>query len=160
MSKFLNYSNYEVYEDGRIWSYKTKRFLKPATRKDGYQTVCLVDNEGKKKMYYIHRIVWEAVTREPIPPGYEINHRNEIKTSNMITNLELVSHKENINYGSRNERSAKSQSKQVGAFKDGKLVMTFKSTSEAERNGFYSSAVSKCCNGKWTHYKGYEWKYI
>lgn len=162
MSKFRDFEKYEVYENGRIWSYSHKKFLKPETEKNGYQRVCLVDNEGKKKMYYIHRIVWEAVTGEPIPPGYEINHRNEIKTSNMITNLELVSHKENINYGSRNERSAKSQSKQVGAFKDGKLIMTFKSTSEAERNGFNHSAVSRCCNGvkKYKTHRGYEWRYI
>ena len=25
---FRDYTNYEIYEDGRIWSYKTKKFLK------------------------------------------------------------------------------------------------------------------------------------
>lgn len=162
MSKFRDYSKYEIYEDGRIWSYWTNKWLKPITEKNGYQRVALSDNEGKPKSYLLHRVVYEAVTGEPIPEGYEINHISEVKTENMITNLELVSHKENINYGSRNERSAKSQSKQVGAFKDGKLIMTFKSTSEAERNGFNHSAVSRCCNGvkKYKTHRGYEWRYI
>lgn len=161
MPKFRDYDNYEVYEDGRIWSYYTNKFLKPYTNKNGYQRVALSDNEGKKKWYFLHRVVWESVTGEQIPKGFEINHRSEVKTENMISNLELLSHKQNINYGSRNERSAKSQSKQVGAFnRNGELVIAFQSTMEAERNGFFHSAVSKCCNGKLPHYKGFEWRYI
>ena len=160
MSKFRNFEKYEVYEDGRIWSYKSNKWLKPTTNNLGYQVVSLSDNEGKIKTYNVHRIVYEAVSGKPIPEGYEINHISEAKDENFFANLQLISHKENINFGTRNERSAKSQSKQVGAFKNGELIFTFQSTAEAQRNGFYSSAVSKCCNGKWTHYKGYTWKYI
>ena len=163
--KFKNFTKYEIYEDGRIWSYSHNKWLKPATRKDGYQTVSLVDNDGKNKMYYVHRIVWEAVTRSPIPPGYEINHRSEVKTENFFANLELLTHKENNNYGSRTERQAKSLSKQVGAFKNNELVMTFQSTQEAHRNGFNSGAVSACCRNCYKRegnnvYKGFEWRYI
>ena len=163
--KFRDYTKYEVYPDGKIWSYSHNKWLKPATNKNGYQVVSLYDNEGKRKTYLVHRVVWEAVTGSPIPSNKEINHRNEIKTSNMISNLELVSTKQNCNYGTRNNRIAKSLSKQVGAFKDGKLVMTFKSTMEAQRQGFYSSNVSKCCRNCFhregnNKYKGFEWKYI
>lgn len=162
---FRNYSNYEVYPDGKIWSYSHKKFLKPATTKDGYQQVKLYDNEGKMKRYYLHRVVWESVTGAPIPKGYEINHISEAKDENFFANLELVSHKENINFGTRNDRIAKANtngkcSKQVGAFKDDELVMTFPSTQEAGRNGFVQGNVSKCCNGKLPHYKGFTWRYI
>lgn len=173
--KFRNYDKYEVYDDGRIYSYWTNKFLKPNTLQSGYQQVNLYDNEGKRKMYYLHRVVYEAITGKPIPEGYEINHKDECKTSNIITNLELVSHKENINYGSRNERAGKAISKsntnntklskaltnnpkrskamtnnpkiskQVGAFKDGKLVMSFPSTAECGRQGFNQQNVSACC---------------
>ena len=158
--KFRDYSNYEIYDGGRIWSYKRSKFLKPSTLPNGYQKVTLTDNEGKGKSYYIHRIVWESVTGIPIPEGMQINHRNEIKTSNFFENLEAVSPKQNSNYGSRNERVAKSKSKQVGAFKDGKIVMTFSSTIEAGRQGYNHSALSRCCNSKLHHYKGYEWRYL
>ena len=169
MSKFRNYDKYEVYEDGRIWSYKIKKFLKPRTEKNGYQSVLLYDNEGKQKRYYVHRIVWEAVTRSTIPKGMQINHRNEIKTSNIITNLELVTPKQNINWGSAIERRSKKMKgiipkanppKQVGAFKDGKLILTFQSTQEAGRNGFNIGSVSMCCNGKRKTHKGFTWQYI
>ena len=136
----------------------------------------LSDNEGKKKSYFVHRIVWEAVTSSPIPDGMQINHRNEIKTSNIISNLELVSPKENCNYGSRNSRISKAntnnqklskantnnpkRSKKVGAFKDGKLIMTFPSTEEAGRQGFSQCNIVSCCNGKRKTHKGFEWRYI
>ena len=156
----MNFEKYEVYEDGRIWSYSHKKWLKPKTEKNGYQRVCLYNNEGKPKLYLLHRVVYEAVTGESIPEGYEINHISEAKDENFFANLQLISHKENCNFGTRNERVSKALSKQVGAFKDGKLVMTFPSTQECGRQGFERSAVTRCCNGKLPHYKGYEWRYI
>lgn len=163
--KFRDYSKYEIYSDGRIWSYKSNKFLKPQITKYGYQQVMLYDNEGKRKWYSVHRIVWEAVTGSQIPEGYEINHISEVKTENMITNLELVSHKDNVNYGSGTKRSSKSRSKQVGAFKDGKLVMTFYSTNDAGRQGFSQGNVCACCRNCFNRegnnvYKGFEWKYL
>ena len=163
--QFRDYTKYDVYPDGRIWSYKKKRFLKPQTRKDGYQIVSLSDNEGKQKPYYLHRVVWESVTREPIPSNMEINHISEDKTENFFENLQLMSHKQNLNFGSRNSRISKTMtngktSKPVGAFKDGELVFTFPSAREAGRQGFCKSAVVSCCNGKRKTHKGFTWKYI
>ena len=158
--KFRDYTKYEVFEDGKIWSYSSKKFLKPQTVQGGYQQVCLTDNEGKQKNYYLHRVVWESVTGSPIPEGYEINHISEVKTENFFANLQLLSHKENINYGTRNKRASKSRRKQVGAFKDGKLVMVFKSIQEAGRQGFNKGNVCACCRGKLKTYKGFEWRYL
>lgn len=165
MCKLLNYDNYEIYADGRIWSYKRNKFLKPITIKGGYQRVYLYDNEGKRKMYLVHRLVYEAVTGEQIPYVLQVNHIDENKTNNNINNLNLMTPKENMNWGTGLERSAKAKtngkcSKKVGAYRNGELVMTFPSTMEAQRSGFHHSAVGKCCNGKWTHYKGFEWRFI
>ena len=170
MSKFRNYDKYEVFEDGQIYSYKSKKFLKPQTKKDGYKQVVLFDNEGKPKTYLLHRVVWESVTGSPIPKGYEINHISEAKDENFFENLQLLSHKQNVNYGSRNSRAGKSLtkvltnnqklSKPVGAFKDGKLVFTFPSTSEAQRQGFKKSHISACCRGKSKTHRGFQWKYL
>lgn len=165
---FKDFTKYEIYEDGRIWSYSRKKFLKPTTTENGYQQVMLSDNEGKRKWYKVHRVVWEAVTGEPIPEGMQINHRSEVKTSNMISNLELMTPKQNSNYGSRNQRLKKAltnnpkKSKQVGAFQNGQLIMTFPSAMEAGRNGFDQGAVSACCRGvkNYKTHKGYTWKYI
>lgn len=174
MSKFRDFDKYEIYEDGRIWSYKYKKFLKHQTSKDGYQRVNLYDNEGKQKWYQLHRVVYEAVTGEPIPKGLEVNHIDEDITNNKFSNLNLLTRKENINWGTGIERRAKTHSKlnkngklskQVGAFKNGELVMVFPSTREAHRQGFNKSSVSACCRNCFNRpgnnvYKGYTWKYI
>ena len=170
MSKFRDYDNYEVFEDGKIWSYKTNRFLKPETIKNGYQRVGLTDNEGKQKKYLLHRVVWEAVTGEPIPENLEINHIDERKDNNSRSNLELISHRQNINFGSRNTRVSKAMtngklSKKVGAFKDGELIFSFQSTAEAGRQGFNRGAITACCRNCFNRpgnnkYKGFIWRYI
>ena len=165
MSKFRDFDKYEIYEDGSIWSYSQKKFLKPQTTKNGYKRVNLSDNEGNAKMYRVHRVVYESFSGEPIPSGFEINHIDENKENNMISNLELVSHKENCNFGTRNERSSKARingkrSKAVGAFKDGKLVLSFPSTMEAQRQGFCGGHIVSCCIGKRKTHKGYTWRYI
>lgn len=184
--KFRNFDKYEVYPDGRIWSYSRNKFLKPSTNKNGYQVVCLTDNSGKQNVYKLHRVVYESVTGEPIPENLQVNHINEDKTDNrFFENLNLMTPKENLNWGTRNERSSKTLknntnrskaiskaltnnqkiSKAVGAFKNGELVMTFQSTNEADRNGFKKCAVSSCCRNYFNRpgnniYKGYEWRYI
>lgn len=111
MSKFRDFEKYEVFEDGKIWSYSHKKWLKPIKGPNGYQIVHLSDNEGKIKWYYVHRVIWESITGEPIPKDYEINHISEAKDENSITNLELVSHKQNCNWGTRNIRAGKGVSK-------------------------------------------------
>ena len=176
MSKFRDFEKYEIYPDGRIWSYSRNKFLKPQTNKNGYQEIFLSDNEGNAKWYYVHRIVYESVTGEPIPEGYEINHIDERKDNNIVSNLELVTHKYNCNFGTRNERVGKANtnnpklsksltnnpniSKAVGAFKNNELVMTFPSTMEARRNGFNQGNVAACCRGERKTHKGFQWRYI
>lgn len=160
MSKFRNFEKYEVYEDGRIWSYSRNKFLKPKTKKNGYKEVRLSDNEGKQKSYHLHRVVWESITGEQIPEGYEINHISEDKTENFFANLELVTHKQNLNFGTRNSRARKALSKQVYQYtKEGELISVWKSTNECKLQGFQQSAVADCCNGKRKSHKGYIWSY-
>lgn len=182
---FRDYSNYEVYEDGKIWSYKRNKFLTPIIRKDGYQEVNLYDNNGKMKKYKLHRVVYEAVTGEPIPNNLQCNHINECKYDNRFCNINLMTPKQNTNWGTRNERAAKAiskantnnkklsksltnnpkKSKPVGAYRNGELVMTFPSLSEAGRDGFNFGNISMCCRNCYKRegnnvYKGFEWRYL
>lgn len=167
---FKDFTKYEVFDDGRIWSYSHKKFLKPFTNKGGYQLVNLTDNYGKIKWYLVHKVVYESVTGEPIPEGMQVNHINEDKMDNRFENLNLKTPKENSNWGTRNSRVSKAntngkRSKKVGAFKDGELVMTFPSVNEAGRQGFNQGHISYCCRNCYLRegnnvYRGYEWRYI
>lgn len=161
---FKDFTKYEVFEDGRIWSYKTKKFLKPTT-KNGYKVVCLYDNEGNMKQYLLHRVIYESITGSPIPEGLQVNHIDENKENNNITNLNLMTPKENSNWGTGIQRQSKARingkrSKAVGAFKNGVLIFTFPSTRESGRQGFDQANVAACCRGERKTYKGYTWKYL
>ena len=52
---------------------------------------------GGNRKEYAHRLIWESV-HGAIPKGLEINHKNGIKTDNRISNLELVTHIENLRH--------------------------------------------------------------
>lgn len=155
--KLSNFSSYEIdVEEGTVWSYKSNKFIgSPQENNNGYWQVGLTDDSGESHVFYLHRLIWTAVNGE-IPYGYEINHIDEDKSNCSIFNLSLCTHKENINYGARTQRTCK----QVAAYKDGVLVMIFPSTAQAQRlGGFNQGAISDCCNGKRQSHKGFTWKY-
>lgn len=163
--KIPNFSNYEIYpKDGLVWSLKTNKFV-GAKNLDGYYQCRLFGDDGTEWFALVHRVVYTACYGE-IPEGMQVNHINEIKTDNRIDNLNLMSSKENCNWGNRNKilsrvlTNNKKKSKKVGAYKDGKLVMVFPSTMEASRNGFSNGNISRCCKGELKHHKGFQWKYL
>lgn len=94
-----------------------------------------------------------------------INHKDECKTNNCISNLEWVTYQYNNTYGSRMERVAEKSmryAKPVVASKDGVEVMYFYSLKEAERHGFNKWNIINCCNGLKNHktHKGYTWSFV
>ena len=159
---------YEVSNFGRVRSlgngktYKTGRVLSPFKAHNGYLRVELWKDE-KRKTYRLHRLVWEAFNG-PIPKGMQVNHINEDKTDNRLANLNLMTCKENINYGTGIQRAAKSRRKMVEQYTlDGVHFMTWFSVKGVEEElgylGYSASAISACCNGKLKSHKGYIWKH-
>ena len=136
-----------------------EKILKPSINRTGYYQVCLC-KQSIQKYYYVHRLVWEAFNGQ-IPENMQVNHINEVKTDNRLSNLNLMTCKENSNWGTRNERRAKKQSKAVLQFTlDGILVKEYPSTHQAEREtGFAQPSICACCNGKRKTACGYIWKY-
>lgn len=94
---------YDASNFGRIRSLKfgKVKILKPFGKKD-YLRIEL-NKDGKRKRYSVHRLVYEAFNGE-IPEGMQVNHINEIKTDNSLWNLNLMTPKENSNYGTGIQR--------------------------------------------------------
>ena len=158
--KLEGYNDYEIYpETGQVFSYKRNKYI-GAKGKNGYYRVTLTSDEGVVWRTYIHRVIWFAVNGD-IPDGMQVNHIDEDKNNNSISNLNLMTPKENINYGTGKERKTRSQSKPVVGIKDGMIVLCFQSVNDASRNGYASSRVSACCNGiQKKKYKGYKWRFV
>lgn len=104
------YQDYEVSDLGNVRSlkYGKVKLLKPGISR-GYYHVNLWKN-GKVKNLLVHRLVVETFIGK-IPKGQVVNHINEDKSDNRLSNLEIVTQKENQNHGTRNERIAKANSK-------------------------------------------------
>ena len=137
-----------------------ERILKPGMGRCGYLLVVLCAG-GKPKTSNVHRLVCEAFHENP-ENKLEVNHINEIKTDNRAVNLEWSTRRENVNYGSRNERAAKTKSKPVGQWtKEGELVKIWPSTIEVQKQtGFSQGSISKVANGKLKQAYGFIWKYV
>lgn len=62
--------------------------------KAGYYQITLYNN-GNSKKFYVHRLVWLSHMGE-IPVGYEIDHDDNDKSNNKLTNLNLKTRKQNM----------------------------------------------------------------
>lgn len=134
------------------------RILKPCVHSCGYLYLTF-SIEKKRKYLFIHRLVYEAFNG-PIPEGMQVNHINENKTDNRLENLNLMTPKENINWGTHNKRVSEKHLKPVLQFTlDGELVREWDSMEEAHKNGFEKANICNCCRGKLKQYKGFIWRY-
>ena len=135
-----------------------EKILKPRLVSEYY--LIGLRKQSIQKKYLVHRLVWEAFNGS-ISEGLQVNHINEVKTDNRLSNLNLMTPKENCNFGTRNERSAKKLSKPVLQFTlDNILVKEYPSIHQAEREtGFNQGNIVNCCNGKRKTAHGFKWRY-
>ena len=85
---------YAITEDGRVYGYKRKNFLKPRPDKDGYLYVTL-SKESKPKTCRIHRLVAEAYLPNPNNLS-EVHHIDADNTNNNVNNLQWVTREDNL----------------------------------------------------------------
>lgn len=150
--KSLNYNNTSV-----------EHILKQQY-KQGYYIVCLKHNVFKR----VNRLVAEAFIPNPDNLPY-VNHKDEDKTNNIVTNLEWCNASYNVKYGksmenmleSRKEKNSSNAEKQVLQFTmDGIFVAEYNSASEAARlNGYSQGNISSVCRGVRTIAYNFIWRY-
>ena len=166
---------YKVSNKGNVYSVERKdsrgnkcggRILKQRYSR-GYPQVGLYKN-GKMQNRLIHRLVLEAFVPN-LENHPEVNHRDEDKTNNELSNLEWCDKSYNASYGTRIERIKQKQSKKVRAINvETGEVLTFDSVKEAGEKGY--PGISQPCRGVYKNangkligggrlYKGYKWYY-
>ena len=96
MMKKVAYKGYWVYEDGTIEGKNGIR--KISIRPDGYLQLTMMDpmNYRKRVNYMHHRFVWEAFNG-PAPDDMHVDHIDQTRTNNHLSNLRLVTRLENNN---------------------------------------------------------------
>lgn len=159
---------YRISNTGQIFSYKSNKDLHPTIDTDGYQIVGLYKDNQQKK-YKVHRLVATHFISNPLGLP-QVNHKDENKQNNSVSNLEWCDARHNINHGSRNSKVAKKIKenpdrlrRKVGCYNaDGDLIKIYRTLRDVELDGFNHGAVFRVCSEKYcdkTH-KGYMWRYL
>src|SRR5690349_7699915 len=74
--------------------------MKLKTNLNGYHFVQL-SKKGQHTCKLVHRLVCACFKRNKKSPKHEINHKDGIKTNNCVSNLEWVTHTENVQHAIR-----------------------------------------------------------
>lgn len=163
--KLVGFSKYEIYpNEQRVWSYKRNKYLTPKKNRKGYLEYFMYGDDNKRHYITAHKLFWITVNGD-IPEGYQLNHIDENKENNDLSNINLMTPKENINWGTRNERvktllTNGKRSKTILAIKDNEIKHIFPSLKETRRKGYNDGAICSCIKGRKYHHRGYEWKYL
>ena len=178
-STIEGFNDYLVTSQGRVLSLNYNREnkmreLKQRKNNCGYMLVTLFKN-GKRFDKTVHRLVAQAFISNP-ENKTQVNHIDEEKTNNHVSNLEWVTAKENTNHGTRNERAGKTiskvssdgrrkgknhpRAKSIIGFKiNGCEIKYYKYMKESEKDGFSRVCIRLCCEGKQKSHKDYKWFY-
>ena len=156
--KIEGFENYEVSNLGKVRNIKSGIMLKPWFTKDGYLRHCLYKH-NKRKNLLLHRIIATAFIDNPEKKP-QVNHIDENKLNNDLSNLEWCTERENAIHGTRIKRIAEKLSQKVIQLDlNDNILNVFKSMRQAEREtGVLVGNISSCCNGKTKSAGGYKWR--
>ena len=136
---------YRVSDDGRVWSCRSAKFLRPGRTSAGYRTVNLC-RDGKPRSAYVHILVAQAFIQNPDGKP-TVNHKRGTAEGDAVGNLEWMTYSENHKHayavlGRRRvakPKGADSPVARVVAALDGEV---FGSVSEAAKSrGVSASAI-------------------
>lgn len=151
--------------NGTVNRHIEEKILVPVLNNKGYSLVNLFKN-GKGKLMLVHRLVAMAFIPNPENKS-QINHRDEVKTNNVVENLEWCSAQENINYGTRTARAVQNcrsfkleNNPRARAVFCVELNKTFDCAKRVEEElGIWGSAICQACKGKIKTAGGFHWRY-
>lgn len=164
-----NLSKYIIYSNGEVYSKSKNKIMLGFLNKDGYMLVRLVSDNGKVRNYRVHRLVAKAFI--PNPNNYPvINHKDENKLNNDVSNLEWCTYSYNNSYGNRINNLIKTRNVNKSYGSEVPIVatniitgekFTYKSQMEASRKlNISQSKVSACLQGRQKKSHGYTFKSI
>jgi len=94
------FPGYQATDDGRIWSERSKRFLKTPPDTNGYPQVNLWCHRQRTHIH-VHQLILLTFVG-PCPKGMECRHLKDVKTDNRLGSLAWGTRQENIADSKRN----------------------------------------------------------
>ncbi|MFT8488006.1 NUMOD4 domain-containing protein [Oenococcus sicerae] len=150
-------------------NYLSKGKILKGFRQNNNYLIADLYNAKIRRHYLIHRLVAQAFI--PNPNHYpQINHKDENKSNNCVENLEWVTAKQNMNYGTAiNRRLQKTDYKKIGKDKE-KYISALSSNGIKTIFSSLTKAslilkinighISEAANGKRPKAGGYKWEFV
>lgn len=172
MMPIQEFEDYLISNLGEVYSKKRNRYLslKIPKNKKRYVQVVLHKN-GKHYYKQIHRLVVTHFLNIPKNEYFEVNHIDGNKLNNKITNLEIVTHEQNMAHASKNGLFINSY-RGVNQYSiDNLLLNSFKSLTDASKYivknklantndfNYIRQHLWNCINYKNNFAYGFIWRY-
>lgn len=144
------YPGYFITSCGKVWSYKTNKFLSQFKDSKGYLCVQLCNSANDNKCVRVHKLV--ANTYIPNSNNLpQVDHIDRNKEHNYINNLHWVTNNEN------------GQNKSYRSVKPVKCVETGKiydsCSAAAKEMNLCARSIGCVCRGEYKHTHGYHFEY-
>lgn len=120
---------YQLTASGKVRSLSKRNFhcqIKPRIDRGGYLSVRL-SMLGQTKTHFVHRLLALQFIPKPVHKNF-VNHKNGIKSDNALSNLEWVTHQENVIYAYK--QGLNSFAKKLIDQDTGEVYRSIKSASE------------------------------
>ena len=139
--KHTVFDNYAPSKNGEVINLKKKKKIKITKDSGGYFKFIIFSKKVEKPInYYQHRFVFE-VFKGVIPRCFEVDHINNVKSDNRLKNLQLLTHKQNVEK-SKNEATI---STCIETGKERRFISIKTASSEL---GISYDSISKICRKK------------
>lgn len=150
---------YEVSNCGNVRRARDHKLMRQSTAENGYMRVGLSKNK-KQKMERVHLLVARAFLPKKIP-GQEVNHIDENKKNNCVSNLEWCSHSYNCKYGTKMQRAKEKLGHKITQCDlNGNVVKRHESIIQASREtGLTDSRIRRALKSHTHICEGFKWFY-
>lgn len=147
--EIIGFHDYYVSNFGRIKSYRRSKngiILKQQVNKYGYCWVSISDDNNKKHYVQVHRAVLKAFDPIDNMDQFEVNHKDENKSNNCLSNLEWSTHFDNVMYGTGRIRCNTPQKMKIRCIQNGIVYNSMREA--ADELGINYGNLSSHCSGK------------
>ena len=152
-----DFERYFVSNLGRVYDSKTNKFLGYKPDKNGYLRVVLRHKNNKVYYRFVHRLV--AMLFIGNPNNYLIiNHKDENKTNNIVSNLEWCDYRYNSNYGAIQTKRRISCKNHIVCYCKDKYIICASSRIASKLLKIDNSQISKAVKSK-KYYADVYWRY-
>ena len=148
MKDVTNYEGlYAITSCGKVWSYQSKKFLKPQKTKSGYLYVGLY-KDTKVRKFYVHRLVAEAYIENP----------NNLKTIDHIDGNKEHNYIKNLQWMTQSDNTTKGCNKPVRCVETGEVFESMKIAAKEKKVN--ACSISAVCCGRTKTAGNYHWEVV